>query len=165
MTTLAVLLPLLEFPYLLLLLLLLLTLEQQTTIQLSYSHRSMRSWSLSHFLLLAVGYRLVVALYLELVSSVLPLFDPTPADFLPSTSWLQPFVRWDVLWFLPVALRGSYKHEQETAFGWGWVGTMRALGRVVNWLQGKDELDAADLVLGGVVGSWLAGLGATAALY
>jgi hypothetical protein len=58
--------------------------------------------------------------------------------------------------------------EQETAFGSGWIWTMRALGRVARTLReggrGQDP-SVEDVVLGGMVGSWLAGLTATALLY
>lgn len=123
--------------------------------------------SLQTLLLLAVAYRLAVVALLELVGRLLPLFDSSPDALLPRTSFLQPFVRWDVLWFLPVALRGAYESEQETAFGWGWIGTMRALGKVVRWARGGqgELLGAEDVVLGGLLGSWAAGIAATGLLY
>lgn len=126
--------------------------------------------SLYLLLLLALAYRLAVVALLELASSLVPLFDPTPDGLLARSSRLQPFVRWDVLWFVPVALRGRYATEQETAFGWGWLGTMRALGGVVWRLRtgeggGGGGLTVEDVVLGGMAGSWLAGLAATALLY
>lgn len=128
-----------------------------------------RAPSLRTTLLLAVVYRLAAVGLLELASALVPLFDRAPDDLLPSASPVQPFVRWDVLWFVPVALRGGYAIEQETAFGWGWLGTMRALGQVVRRLRteeaGAGELSVEDVVLGGMVGSWAAGLAATALLY
>jgi hypothetical protein len=127
-----------------------------------------RAPSIGSLLALALLYRLVTVGLLELAAALLLLFDPAPDAFLPRSSALQPFVRWDVLWFLPVALRGGYMAEQETAFGSGWIWTMRALGRVVRTLreggQGQDP-SVEDVVLGGMVGSWLAGLTATALLY
>lgn len=116
---------------------------------------------------LALGYRLIITSLLQLFASVVPLFDVSPNAILPPQSFLQPFVRWDVVWFVNIARRGYYAHEQETAFAWGWLGVIRWTGKFVEAVTERRITgeEAWAFVLGGVMASWSAGIAATILLY
>jgi hypothetical protein len=118
---------------------------------------------------LALLHRLVTTGILLACQRLVPAFDASPDLLLGRSSLpLAVFLRWDVVWFLAVALRGDYVHEQETAFGWGWIGSMRLAGRAVVALRGGrggGEVAVDDLLLGGVLLSWMAGVAANVVFY
>ena len=65
------------------------------------------------------------------------LLHRTEADYDLSTrvesqgsDWTEGFVRWDAVYFLKLAERGSYAYEQEFAFFPGLPILMRALGSI-----------------------------------
>jgi len=69
--------------------------------------------------------------------------------------WLDPFLRWDGLYFTQIALRG-YKYEQETAFLPGWLLVMRWSGTFIAELRAaifdtSQSLQATDIILGGAL--------------
>ena len=70
--------------------------------------------------------------------------------------FLDPFVKWDNLYFSQIALRG-YQHEQELAFMPIWPLMMRWSGMFVRLLLKStpspsiQALDMTDVVLGGVI--------------
>ncbi|CED83330.1 Predicted Dolichyl-phosphate-mannose-protein mannosyltransferase [Phaffia rhodozyma] len=84
---------------------------------------------------------------------------------------VAPFLAcsWDVLWFIPVARRGYYAVEQETAFGWGWIWVMRVGGKLLGWLSGtkplQGQVEIHHVVTAGVICSWTAGILAGLVLY
>lgn len=120
--------------------------------------------------LLALLTRLLTSTLLLLLHSAgLPSFDASAAPLLPSPrdAWLTPFLRWDTLYFASVATRG-YAREQELAFAPGLPGVMRAAGWGVVWAEGRGgaaEVGVREVMMGGIVVSWVAGVGAVLALY
>ena len=146
--------------------------------------------SLPRLVGLALAYRIIVLLVLVALTSPslinMPLFDTSPDLLLPKSSALQALVRWDVVWFLKIAGQGGYKNEQETAFGWGWIWTMRIMAAGVGWVREAMGVEPVgrtvsipdgsggaawegehigDLVIGGAAASWIAGIAATVVLH
>ncbi|KAL7415352.1 hypothetical protein BDY24DRAFT_273677 [Mrakia frigida] len=138
--------------------------------------------SLPSLLFLSLSYRLFITFLLRLFTLYVPLFDRSPDFILPHSSFLQAFVRWDVVWFLRIIQNGGYTHEQETAFAPGWLWVMKKMGSLVGNVKrsgGLEEMSerqsrlasvmggkgVEDLILGGVIASWLAGMMATVVLY
>ncbi|GAA5911269.1 hypothetical protein JCM6882_004081 [Rhodosporidiobolus microsporus] len=126
--------------------------------------------SLSHphlsLILLSLLLRLSTSLLLLLLRP-LPSFrtDATPLS-VPLSPALDPFVRWDAVHFVHLALFGYVREERTAAFGWGLTrGVMRLGGGTVAWMRGKEEVGADEVVLAGMVGSTLATTLASLVLY
>ena len=120
--------------------------------------------------LLALSTRLLTSTLLLALHSLLPAFDSSAQPLLapdPRARWLEPFLRWDALYFASIATRG-YRYEQELAFSPGLPGAMHLAGRAVGWIEGggwEGQVGVREAVVGGVVVSWAAGVGAVLALY
>lgn len=116
--------------------------------------------------LLSFSFRFCTTFLLRLSTLFLPLFDRSPDLVLSPSSFLHPFVRWDVLWFLPIAQNG-YTFEQQTAFGWGWIWAIKLGAKAISSITGNTAEDVLvqDLILAGVGLSWMAGIGAMVVLY
>lgn len=120
------------------------------------------AWKLSHvqlIILLALLTRLATLLLLSFLHQ-LPAFDTSHlilSHHSPST------LRWDAVHFTSIALNG-YEYEQQLVFQPGWPGVMRLAGRGVSWVKG-GEMGVEEVVLGGMVVSNLAFVGASVMLY
>ena len=120
--------------------------------------------------LLALSSRLLTSALLLACHSAFPSFDSSAQTLLgsdPRSGCFEPFLRWDTLYFASVATRG-YRYEQELAFSPGLPGAMHLAGRAVGWIEGggwEGQVGVREAVVGGVVVSWAAGVGAVLALY
>jgi phosphatidylinositol glycan class V len=117
----------------------------------------------------ALFLRLSTSLLLLLTSSLLPSFrtDATPLS-VPLSPYLQPFLRWDAVHFVHIALdvEGYGQEERSAAFLPGLpVFVMRKGGGVVAWISGKEKVGADEVVLAGMIGTTLATTGAALLLY
>jgi hypothetical protein len=114
----------------------------------------------------AVLVRLITITLLLAASSRVPSFDKSAFLLLPpSHHYLEPFVRWDTLYFVKIAFRG-YQNEQELAFTPGLPLVMRIVGMGIRLAKGQSgAVEVPDVVMGGLVACFIAGVGATLALY
>ncbi|WWD17943.1 hypothetical protein CI109_102388 [Kwoniella shandongensis] len=121
-------------------------------------------------LCLAIATRLVHLTVLHILPSFIPLFDTSPllVSAPSSISSVSPALRWDAIHFASIATNG-YEYEQQLAFQPGWMGILRLAGEVVCWVRsgggGGTQVRMEDVVLGGMVVSNLAYIGATLTLY
>lgn len=106
----------------------------------------------------------ILTTFLLYSTHYLPSFDTSSTLLLASSPQLEPFIRWDTVYFLRVAMRG-YEHEQQAAFMPGLPGVMRGGGEVLRWCRGAIEVQEGDAVLVGMLASMLAGMGAVVCLY
>ncbi|GAA5826030.1 hypothetical protein JCM11251_000098 [Rhodosporidiobolus azoricus] len=116
---------------------------------------------------LSLALRLASSLLLLLLSLFLPTF-PTDATQLsiPLSPYLHPFVRWDAVHFVHVALYGYAREEKTAAFGPGLTtGVMRAGGEAIAWLKGAEKVTADEVVLAGMLGTTVATTLASLFLY
>ncbi|BGP34421.1 ER membrane glycoprotein subunit of the GPI transamidase complex-like protein [Rhodotorula toruloides] len=105
----------------------------------------------------SLALRCLTSLLLLLVFSLVPCFDASAATLShPVSPYLQPFVRWDTVYFVNIALEG-YTHEQRAAFMPGLPKLMRAGGEGIRWLRsGKGAANGDDVVLAGMAASAMA---------
>ncbi|TNY17693.1 GPI mannosyltransferase 2 [Rhodotorula diobovata] len=96
--------------------------------------------------------RAVTSLALLLLGSLLPSFETDAATLRePVAWWARPFVRWDTVHFVNVAL-GGYPNEWEAAFMPGLPGLMRAGGEVLHWLsRAGGAVSGNEVVVAGLV--------------
>lgn len=120
--------------------------------------------------LLALAARVFTSALLLAFSLLLPAFDSSAEPLLaanPGSDWLEPFLRWDTLYFVSIATRG-YVYEQELAFSPGLPGIMHVAGKAILWIEGAGtsaQATVRETMIGGILASWLAGVGAVLALY
>lgn len=114
----------------------------------------------------AVLVRIITISLLLVASSRVPSFDKSALLLLPpSHQYLEPFVRWDTLYFVKIAVKG-YQNEQELAFTPGLPLVMRVVGMGIRLVKGESgPVEVPDVVMGGMVACFIAGVGATLALY
>lgn len=101
----------------------------------------------------------IIGLYL---AHALPSFDSSSTTL--QLAQFEPFVRWDTVYFLRVALNG-YEHEQQAAFMPGLPGLMRLGAEAGKWCRGAAKLEEADAVLTAMLASAVAGTVAALCLY
>jgi GPI mannosyltransferase 2 len=109
----------------------------------------------------SLGIKAATTLGLYLAHA-LPSFDSSSTTL--QLAQLEPFVRWDTVYFLRIALNG-YEHEQQAAFMPGLPGLMRLGAEAGRWGRGAGELEVADAVLSGMLASAVAGTVAALCLY
>ncbi|GAA5985201.1 hypothetical protein JCM10908_002567 [Rhodotorula pacifica] len=101
--------------------------------------------------------RLSTLAILVLANFLLPTWDAEVTTLAyPLPRLLEPFVRWDTVHFMHIALDG-YTSDQQSAFLPGLPGLMRVGGEVVHRIQhGGRDVTAQDVVIAGVVASAIA---------
>ncbi|GAA6054109.1 hypothetical protein NBRC10513_006125 [Rhodotorula toruloides] len=107
-------------------------------------------------------------------STIVVLFKPNTvqfdADLLNNSknsieTLIRPFVRWDTVYFVNIALEG-YTQEQRAAFMPGLPGLMRAGGEGIRWLRGgKGAASGDDVVLAGMTATAAAAIAAAVVLH
>lgn len=113
-------------------------------------------------IILSISIHLLTTLLLALSPSLLPSFDSSSS--LLVSARLEPFLRWDTVYFASIALHG-YQHEQQLAFMPGLPGLMRVGGGLVAWLTGAKELGTDHVVVAGACMAMVAGIAAVVTLY
>ncbi|GAA5892571.1 hypothetical protein JCM8208_005853 [Rhodotorula glutinis] len=110
--------------------------------------------------------RAVTSLLLLLLGSLLPSFETDAATLShPVASWARPFVRWDSVHFVNVALDG-YTTEQQTAFMPGLPTVMRAGGEALHWLlRRRGPVEGDEVVLAGLLATTFATTAAALCLH
>ena len=120
------------------------------------------AWILAASLLL----RLSTSALLVLAHLLLPTWDAEVTTLAyPISRSLDPFVRWDTVHFVHIALDG-YTSDQQSAFLPGLPALMRLGGGVVHRVQhGEAGATASDVVLAGIVSSSIATTAAAVVLH
>ncbi|KPV74089.1 glycosyltransferase family 76 protein [Rhodotorula graminis WP1] len=108
--------------------------------------------------------RAVTSLLLVPLGSLLPSFETDAATLSrPVAWWARPFVRWDSVHFVNIAVEG-YKTEQQAAFMPGLPAIMRSGAEALHWLSRRTgPVQGDEVVLVGLLATTLATT--TAALY
>ncbi|BGP42506.1 ER membrane glycoprotein subunit of the GPI transamidase complex-like protein [Rhodotorula kratochvilovae] len=104
----------------------------------------------------SIALRAATSLLLLVVGSLLPSFETDAAPLSqPVSWWARPFVRWDTVHFVNIALEG-YTAEQRTAFMPGLPGLMRAGGEALHWLRRAGAVTGDEVVLAGLLATTIA---------
>lgn len=120
------------------------------------------AWIIAASLLL----RLTTSALLVVAHLLLPTWDAEVTTLAyPISRYLEPFVRWDTVHFVHIALDG-YTTDRQSAFLPGLPALMRLGGEAVHRMQhGEAGATASDVVLAGIVSSTVATTGAAIVLY
>ena len=110
--------------------------------------------------------RAVTSLALVLLGSLLPSFETDAAALAhPIPWWVTPFVRWDSVHFVNIAVE-AYKTEQQTAFMPGLPVLMRGGGKALHWLfRRRGAVRGDEVVLVGLLATTLATTAAALCLH
>ncbi|GAA5836386.1 hypothetical protein JCM9279_000371 [Rhodotorula babjevae] len=114
----------------------------------------------------SLALRAVTSLALVLLGSLLPSFETDAAALShPVAWWVQPFVRWDSVHFVNIAVDG-YTTEQQTAFMPGLPLVMRVGGEALHWfLRRRGPVQGDEVVLAGLLATTLATTAAALCLH
>lgn len=119
-------------------------------------------------MIIAVSSALRLSTCALLVAShrLLPTWDAEVTTLAhPIASSLEPFVRWDTVHFVHIALEG-YQSDQQTAFLPGLPALMRLGGEAVHRVvAGRGDVSADEIVLVGIFASAIASTAAAIILY
>ncbi|GAA6057042.1 hypothetical protein JCM3770_005223 [Rhodotorula araucariae] len=95
----------------------------------------------------SLALRAATALLLLALGLLLPSFETDAAPLSQPIQWYtRPFVRWDTVYFVNIALEG-YTTEQRTAFMPALPGLMRAGGEALHWLRRANGAVTSDEVV------------------